>query len=312
MNHPNKFAAPPVIHLKAARGFRHPWIFSKMVTFPRKPLDAGTIVEIRSKTNEFIAWGTWHPGQMIALRVLSEDKEQPITEAFVRRRLERAKKLREDILDLPQQGDSYRLVHAEADGLSGIIIDKLGDVLVIEPFSAGVLSLGPMIVSALKILYPGCRIGFRPAPKVEARENVTFAPLLSTWPLPEKTFITENELRYEIDFCTGHKTGFFLDQHENRLFVSELAREATVLDLCCYTGGFALSALRGGATDVIAVDLDEKALVTAEVNAALNGFPRQGQACRFVHENAFDYLRKAHEERRTWNIVIVDPAKLAS
>lgn len=310
-NQNSRHTPPPIIRLKATRSYSHPWIFSKMVTFPYKRLENGSIVEIRSKDNEFIGYGTWHADQMVALRVISEDVDQPINEAFIRRRLERAHKLRNGLLNLTTQSDSYRLVHAEADGLSGIIIDKLGDVLVIEPFSAGILSMADWLVAGLKNLYPNCKVGIRNAPKVETRENISLSDLINRYPLPDRTVVTENGLKFEVDFKTGHKTGFFLDQRDNRQLVSRMAAGATVFDLCCYTGGFALSALKGGARKVFAVDLDEEALVTAHANAKLNNFPAGGQELEFIHANTFDFLRKAIDDKKTADLVILDPAKLA-
>ena len=296
----------PVVQLKTLRNSTHPWIFGKMVRHPERRLAPGSLVEVRARDGSFAGRGIYNPLKTIALRLLTEDPAEGLDAAFFRRRLAAAKALREDVLRLGEQGDSYRLVHSESDGLSGLVVDKFGDVLVVEPFSAGYVTLGPTIVGILRELYPGKRVCFRPDPRTEEIEGVSFAAVARQFPAPEGVEIRENRLRMWVDFAGGHKTGFFLDQRENRAKVGELAKGREVLDLCCYTGGFAISALLGGAKSATGVDLDEKALATAERNAKLNGVSPE-----LVHANVFDYLRRAAAAGRKWDMVIADPSKLA-
>jgi 23S rRNA (cytosine1962-C5)-methyltransferase len=230
-----------------------------------------------------------------------------IDAAFVFKRLEAAKHMRETILRITETSDSYRLVHAEADGLSGLVIDKFADVLVIEPFSAGWLTLGPLLVEALRTLYPNCRVCFRADEKTEKTEGISFGPIASEYPPPAFCDIHENGLVLRVDLVRGHKTGYFLDQRENRAAIAAFAAGKKVWDLFSYTGGFGLAAAQAGAAEVTSVDLDEKALETAGLNAQKNKLK-----VTYVHRNCFDFLRDKTTTKEDADIIIVDPAKLAA
>ncbi len=300
----------PVVKLKTPRNSRHPWIYKKMTQPPRGlELEPGSLVEVRDRGGAFVGRAFYHPENTIALRLLTEDPAEDIDPDFIRRRLAYAKALREAVLDLGRIGDCYRLAHAEADLLPGLVIDKFADVLLVEPYAAGWLHLADWLVQALAGLYPGCRPALRVDPRTEEKEGVSFAKAVKRHPAPEHVDIVENGIRYRVDFRTGHKTGFFLDQRDNRALAAGLARGRDVLDLCSYTGGFALSAWKGGARSVVAVDLDEKALAAAAVNLRLNG---ADQAVSLVHRDAFDELRDRQASGRRPGMLILDPPKLAS
>ena len=294
------------MNLKTPRNSRHPWIFTKMVFHPRRRPEPGSIVEIYNRDGGFVGRGIYHPNRTIAVRLLTENRDEFLDEVFFRERLEQAKALRENVLHIPEQSDSYRLVHSEGDGLSGLIIDKYADVIVAEPYSAGYLTLWPMIADALKQLYPGHKVALRPDTRTEEGEGVSFAELARQYPCPKSVDITENKMRMRVDLDAGHKTGYFLDQRENRALIASMAQGKEVLDLFCYTGGFSIAATLKGAARATGVDLDEKALVTAETNAKLNSVEVD-----YVHEDAFNYLRRMISEKRKADIVVVDPAKLA-
>ena len=297
----------PIVKLKIPRNSRHPWIYRKMVQAPRGvTLETGSLVEVRDKSGAFVGTAFYHPENTIALRLVSEDRREPVDQEFVKRRLAYAKNLREDTLRLDAQGDSYRLANAEADLLPGLVIDKFADVLLIEPYSAGWLHLMDWVAESLTTLYPGCRPAVRADARAAAKEGVSFARLEKQYPAPDNVVITENGIRYRVDFLTGHKTGFFLDQRDNRARVALLARGRRMLDLCSYTGGFALSAWKGGASAVEAVDLDEKAIEAAKANVELNA---GSDSIRFIHADAFDILR-ARDKKRP-DLLILDPPKLA-
>ncbi len=303
----------PVVTLKTPRNSRHPWIFKKMIQPPRAHLEPGSLVEVRDKAGGFVAYAFFHPENTVALRVMAENRGEAPEEEFFLKRLEDAKKLRETVLEPEvldgRRGGSYRLVHAEADGLPGLVVDKFGPVLLIEPYVAGWLHLADMLAAALKTLYPDCRPVFRADPGAAAKEGVSFAKVELKYPAPEAVEISENGIRYRVDVQTGHKTGFFLDQRDNRRRAARLARGRRVLDLCCYSGGFALSAWQGGAGAVEAVDLDEKALAMAEANLALNG---AGKTVTLIHADAFDLLRERAAKKSRYGLVVLDPPKLAA
>jgi 23S rRNA (cytosine1962-C5)-methyltransferase len=295
------------IYLKTEGNSRHPWIFRKMVKHPKGRVSPGSLVEVYSREGNFIGRGFYHPARILSIRILTFNPKEPINEEFFRNRLSAAKVLREQVLRIPEVSDSYRLVHGEADGLSGLVVDKYSNVLIVEPLSAGYLPFADTIVETLKNLYPGSQVVFRPDEKIEQQEGVDFTSLRRRFPPPRTVRIRENKLAMEISLETGHKTGYFLDQRENRLSVSQLSEGKEVWDLFCYTGGFGISAALGGASKVISVDLDEKALTTARRNADINGV-----TVEYVHEDCFDFLRNREREGRQADLIIVDPAKLAA
>jgi 23S rRNA (cytosine1962-C5)-methyltransferase len=295
------------IILKTGHAGSYPWIFSKMVMHPRRRPEPGALVDVWAKGGAFVGRGIYHPDRTLAVRLLTRDPEERLDGDFIYRRLEAARRLREEILRIPEKSDSYRLIHAEADGLSGLVIDKFADVFIIEPFSAGYLGLGPLVAEALRKLYPGCRAAFRPDEKTEKTEGVSFAPLVSRCPPPDYVDIRENGLGLRVDLASGHKTGYFLDQRDNRREAAAFAAGKKVWDLFCYTGGFGLAAARAGAAEVVSVDLDEKALRAAEGNAKRNGL-----SVKYVHRNCFDFLRERAAGGEQADVIIVDPAKLAA
>ncbi|MDR1744926.1 MAG: class I SAM-dependent rRNA methyltransferase [Planctomycetota bacterium] len=300
----------PVVKLKTPRNSRHPWIFKKMVQAPRGlQLETGSLVEVRDKAGGFVGRAFYHPENTIALRLLTENREEEIDAAFFAARLDYARNLRETALDTRAIGDSCRVVHAEADLLPGLVIDKFADVLLIEPYVAGWLHVMDMVVDGLLRIYPGCRPAVRADANAAKKEDVSFGILEKRHPAPDHVDIKENGIRYRVNFRTGHKTGFFLDQRDNRARVAGLAKGRRVLDLCCYSGGFALSAWKGGAAGVEAVDLDEEALAAAAINSDLNG---AGKAIRFLHRDVFDELRDRGAAGRRHDLVILDPPKLAA
>ncbi len=298
----------PVVTLKTPRNSRHPWIFKKMVSAPRLKLEAGSLVEVRDKSGAFVARAFYHPENTIAVRVLTENQSEDIDEAFLKNRLATAKKLRETVLDMEAIGNAYRLVHAEADNLPGLVIDVFADVVLVEPYIAGWIHLADELAAALKSLYPDATIAFRGDKNAEKKEGVSFGRVEKRFPAPGSVTITENGIRYRVDFASGHKTGFFLDQRDNRARVARLARDRDVLDLCCYSGGFSLSAWKGGARRIAAVDLDEDAIAMAEANVRENG----ADGITLVHDDAFHFLREEEAGGRRYGLVVLDPPKLAA
>ncbi len=296
----------PVLSLKARRNSLHPWIFNRMIRHPQKKLKPGTLVEVISKEGDFIGRGIYNFNSNIGIRLLTENISELLDQEFFFKKLEQAKMLREEILQIHKTSDCYRLVHGEADGLSGLIIDKFADVFVVEPYSAGYIETMGWIASSLQSLYPGSRIVVRPDERTAAKEGVHFSKVAKDYPGPDFIEIKENSLRMKVNLKTGHKTGFFLDQSENRLTLSQYCRDKDVLDCFCYTGGFAISAMIAGARSATGIDLDEDALETAQENARLNSVQ-----VTFQHVNVFDHLRMMTGKGVQADVVILDPAKLA-
>ncbi|MDN3512077.1 MAG: class I SAM-dependent rRNA methyltransferase [Candidatus Jettenia sp.] len=296
----------PVISLKAKRNSLHPWIFDRMIRHPQKRLKPGTLVDVVSKEGVFIGRGIYNYKSNIGIRLLTENVSEPLNKEFFLRKLQQAKMLREEVLGIQKISNSYRLIHGESDGLSGLIIDKFADVFVIEPYSAGYVGTIEWIVSSLQSLYPGARIAVRPDERTAAKEGIDFLSVAKDYPGPDFVEIKENLLQMRVNLETGHKTGFFLDQRENRLTLSQYCSGKEVLDCFCYTGGFAISAMLMGAKSATGIDLDEKALEMAQENARLNSVK-----VTFQHVNVFDYLRTMHAKGEQTDVLILDPAKLA-
>jgi 23S rRNA (cytosine1962-C5)-methyltransferase len=216
-------------------------------------------------------------------------------------------RLRHDILRLPDCTDAYRVVHSEGDGLSGLVVDRFGAVLVAELFSAGIHRYWTWIAEALDAAYPGAEIVVRADRRSEKLEGLK----MDGRPPSEKArdvVIQEHGTKFHVDLRRGHKTGYFLDQRENRQRLAALSRGRELFDGFCYTGGFALHAARAGAKHVEAVDLDEDVVAIGEKNRALNGLDGKVD---FRHGNVFDVLREYRTSKRRFSRMVLDPAKLA-
>jgi 23S rRNA (cytosine1962-C5)-methyltransferase len=291
----------PQVRLKIARRSSHPWIFQKMVEKPAARMPSGSVVDIIDRDNQWVGRGFYNAHSRISLRVLTTDPQEVIDDAFFVRRLARAIELRRDWLGLDEMTDAYRLVHSEGDGLSGLVVDRFGTTLVLEFFAAGMFRFRTAIMDALTAIYPGSRFYWFAEEHVQKQESFDCRP--PEPPSPE--VITENGVRFRVAPGTKHKTGFFLDQRENRRRLAGFCKGRRVLDLCCNTGGFAVYAKTlGGAEEVIGVDLDEEALDMARSNANLN------QArIRFVQADLFTWLRDILPSGQRFDVVVLDPAK---
>ncbi len=294
--------ALPVIQLKIERRSNHPWIFQKMVEKPVAKPKPGTIVDIVDNTGHWVGRGFYNGHSRIALRVLTEDHDEAIDEAWFARKIRAAVALRRDLMHLDETTDAWRVVHSEGDGISGLVVDRYGDLLVVEFFSAGPFRYREWIYAALRTEFPGCRFYSFSEEHVQKQESFDFR----SPPAPEPSVITENGLKFRASPGSGHKTGFFADQRDNREYLARFTAGKRVLDICCNSGGFAIYAkARGGADEVIGIDLDEEILEVAEKNARLNN-----AAVKFVQADLFHYLRDAHQRGEQFDVVILDPAKL--
>ncbi len=293
----------PVIHLATERRSRHPWIFRKMVAKPDGRLPPGSVVDIVDRTGAFAGRGFYNGHSRIALRVLTEDPGEAVDTAFFARRIAKAVGLRRDVLQLDRTTDAYRVVHAEGDGLSGLVVDRFAGTLVVEYFSAGMFRQRDAIRCALLGHFPGAQVYAFAESHVQKQESFDFA----SPPAPPATVIHENGVAFHAVPGGGHKTGFFADQRDNRRLIAGFCGGKRVLDLCCNSGGFGLYAkVLGGADEVVGLDLDEEILRVAERNAKLNH-----ARIRFVQADLFPWLRDAASRPDArWDIVVLDPAKM--
>jgi 23S rRNA (cytosine1962-C5)-methyltransferase len=292
----------PAVVLKSAG--LHPLVYRKRIARVDREAAAGDVLEVLDGQERRVGYGLYNPKSELALRMLSRGDELP-DEAWWRRRLAEAVALRREILQLDAVTDSYRLVHAEGDGLSGIMIDKLGDVLSAECFSIGMYQRAAALIEMLTPLVGTKHHVIRGGPATLAQEGFDAAEIASP-DLPRRITIQEFGTRFRIDFEVSHKTGFFCDQRDNRRLLASFCKDKTVLDLCCYTGGFAVQAKKlGGASDCVGVDLDADALELAKENANLNQV-----RIKFTQADAFAYIRDMIGGGRTFDVVVLDPPKL--
>lgn len=283
-----------------------PLIFRKRLNAPPDPTPhAGDLIALVSdQTGETLGFGLVNPKSEIAVRVLRAGPVPPDDE-FWDNRLRHAVRLREEILKLNETTDTYRLVHSEGDCLSGIVIDRYGDTLSAEAFGLGMFQRGQAILERLAQIVGTKHWVLRPGPYTQAQEGFDAEPVCSP-DLPRSTVVQEFGTKFRVEFLGGHKTGFFCDQRDNRRRLADFTVGKSVLDLCCYTGGFSITAKRSGqATDVTGVDLDEQPLKVARGNAQLNGVK-----ANFVQADAFAYMRDMIRNGRKFDVVVLDPPKL--
>ena len=286
---------------------RHPWIFSGAVE--KASGKAGETLEVRDAAGKFVARAAYSPKSQIRARVWSFDAAEQIDAAFFRNRVQKALALREG-LPAARHTNALRLINGESDGLPGLVVDRYADVLVAQFLAAGVERWRDVILDSLTEL-SGCEAIFersdaevRKLEGLEARvgfargnRNATRCP------------IVEHGLNYRVDVEQGQKTGFFLDQRENRQRVRALAAGREVLDGFSYTGGFAINALAGGAKRITAVESSAPALEVAKENLAAN--PLDASRVEFVQADVFSQLRTLRDQNAKFDLIILDPPKFA-
>jgi 23S rRNA (cytosine1962-C5)-methyltransferase len=274
-----------------------------MVHPPESRVPNGAFVEVRNRDGELLGRGLLNRQSEVVIRMIAGPTEEGTFAEVLRRRLQDARALREEALKLPDVTNAYRLVHGEGDRLSGLIVDRYGPVAVVLLHSLGYVQHGQLLEEEL-LRIPGIdRVIFRADPHVSKQEGFHLPPPESQEPVP----IREGKVRYEVDLVSGHKSGMFLDQRDNRKQFSELCLGQRVLDLCTNVGGFAISAAAlGKAKDVTGVDLDETALAQARHNAQLN----QARVS-WVHADLFPFLRERIEAKDRWQRIVLDPPRLA-
>jgi 23S rRNA (cytosine1962-C5)-methyltransferase len=291
----------PTVRLKIARRSSHPWIFQKMVEKPAERIPPGSVVDIVDRDIQWVGRGFYNGHSRISLRVLTANANETVDDAFIAKRIAAAVALRRDWLGLDTVTDAYRLVHSEGDELSGLVVDRFGTTIVVEFFAAGMFRFRDAIQAALATHFPDARFYWFAEEHVQKQESFDCRPPEP----PAPSVITEHGVRFRVAPGSKHKTGFFLDQRDNRKLLASLCHGKRVLDLCCNSGGFAVYAKTlGGADEVTGVDLDEQALALARQNAGLNN-----QRIRFVQADLFSWLRDIQATGQRFDVVVLDPAK---
>jgi len=285
---------------------RHPWVFSGAVAKVQGNPGPGETIGLWSATGEFLAVAAYSPTSQIVARVW-DWKEREIDRAFFDEHIKRAVEQRRTLLQ-DTATDAVRLVHGESDGLPGVVANRYGDTVVLQLSSTGADRWRAEIADALLDASSAGRIWERSDADVRQLEGL--APVTAALRgarQPTRIVITENGLRFGIDLEHGHKTGFYLDQRANRRLVRKLAQGRDVLDGFCYSGGFALNALVGGAKSVTAVDSSADALALARGNAELNKLA----GAEWLEGDVFQMLRRFRDQARSFDLIVLDPPKFA-
>lgn len=261
----------------------------------------GDIVAVYDRSDAPYGVALYNPRSLIALRLLTRGIGSFDAEAFFNARVTQALQFRREVLGLDAQADAYRVAHDNGDGLPGLVIDRYGDCIALEFYSLGMYKQAARIERAMKVHYPKARFFHRANPHTQSMEGFKL-----DIPKGTGTRVKENGVTFVVDPSSGYKTGFFTDQRDNRMGIVPFAKGKKVLDVCSYTGGFALYAKKlGGAEEVTAVELDPEASAIMKMNANANQVRIDS-----VNADAFPYLRQAGQNSKKYGLVILDPYKL--
>jgi len=292
----------PVIRLASDRFSEHPWIFGSSLAKPQQKVPNGSVAQLQDQKGNFLAWGHYNGHARIGFRVLSRDPNAIIDHAFYVERFHSALGLRK--MHWQQNWpDAFRLVHSEGDQLSGLVIDVFKKHAVMQFFSAGMFHQREMIIAALKDVAQVESVSYFAEERASKQESFNCTATSNN----EVVQIEENGVKFEVRTGMKHKTGFYLDQRANRQRLSEISRGKCVLDVCTFSGGFALSAkVAGHAAHVTGIDLDQEAIAAAQVNNDINQ-----AGVELLQADLYEFLDRP-ESKNSYDIVIMDPAKLTA
>jgi 23S rRNA (cytosine1962-C5)-methyltransferase len=286
---------------------RHPWVFEGSIQ--KGGADSGETVRVLAHDERFLAWGAYSARSSIRVRAWSFDEAQRIDAGFFEQRIEAALRLR---ARLPIASDGVRLVHGEADGLPGLIVDRYADLLSVQFLAAGVERWRDSIVEALSRASGVARVYERSDSGVRTLEGLAARTGWQRGEGATEALIREHDWTLALDVAAGHKTGFYLDQRDNRRFFAQWVRQLgcqRVLNCYCYTGGFSVAAFAGGARHVVSVDSSAPALERAKANVARNGFADRG--ADYVDADVNQTLRDRLKAGESFDAIVLDPPKFA-
>jgi 23S rRNA (cytosine1962-C5)-methyltransferase len=280
----------------------YPWVFRSEVINARESaaLPPGQLVDFVRDKGDFVARGFFNPKPQLVGRVMSVQPTQKIDGNFVFHLIDVALKFRDKLYSQP----FYRLIHAESDGLPGLIIDRYGDVIVCQVNTAGMEALYPHVEASLKKLIKPRAIILKNDTAARELEVLEQVVRVAQGNAPESLQIIENDTPFHVDLMAGQKTGWFFDQRENRAWVATLAKSGTMLDVFCHTGGFGVTAGKSGAENITFVDSSAAALEMVKKNAALNSIEKK---CQVIEGKAFDVMEKLAAAGKKYDVVVVDP-----
>jgi len=302
--------AKVVLRPKRAQPFfaKHPWVFAGAIERVEGEAGDGDEVDLVSHAGKFVARGLYNAQSKIRVRLYNWEPDSPLDLAFFRDRLERAVRLRHDILKLNNPDAGYRVVFSESDFLSGMVVDKYGDWLTVQFTALGLARRSDEIIGVLRELLQPRGIYLRTEKGIGKLEGIELhdGPIWGEPPPPDLSII-DNGLRILLNLAEGQKTGYYLDQRDNRVAVAKLSQGKRVLDAFCYSGGFGLYAAKAGASEVLGVDGSEPALDLARRNVVANGLTNIAFDCADV----FRHMTEMVAVRRQFDVVILDPPKFA-
>ncbi|MDX9752411.1 MAG: class I SAM-dependent rRNA methyltransferase [bacterium] len=305
----NALSLNPVV-IKPRQGKRakggHPWIFSNEIEHPTPRPEPGELVRVLDDSRRWLGYGTYNPHSLIAIRLLSRQEEDiPGSVPWFQEKIRQALTLRERIY--PER-TAYRLIYADSDGLSGVIVDRYESVLVVQIHTAGMERLLEPFTEALKDVLHPTAIVLRNTHEKRTLENLPLYTTVLLGEIGETIPFHENQIQLLADVQGGQKTGHFFDQAENRLALGPFARGQNCVDLFCHTGAWGLSLLKAGASQVLAIDSSQPAIAMARQNAEQNGV---GSALECLCLDAFEWLSQMRREKRQFDLVVVDPPAFA-
>jgi 23S rRNA (cytosine1962-C5)-methyltransferase len=293
-------------HIRAG----HPWVFKKAIEIPPR-IPIGSVVDLTDE-GRFAGRGYWDPLSAIAVRVLTTDPHETIDAAFFERRVREAYESRLQLIDFTGT-NAFRLIHGEGDGLPGVIVDLYDGFAVMKLYSAGLTPHRPLIVEALVQAIPGLKgvVGRDEVGRDDADVDSEKGNGKRLWGIdaPQPLQILERGAKFLVDVYTGQKTGFFLDQRENRHLVRRISKDLDVLNCFSFTGGFSVNAALGGAKSVFSVDQDADAIALARENFTINGI--NASQHDFLAADAFELLESFKKEGRKFDLIILDPPAFA-
>lgn len=286
------------LHKRVRSG--HPWVYRTEIDRMEEGINPGDIVEVYDSSMNFIGKGYINHRSMITVRMLTYNKDEEIDYEFFYKRIKQAWEYRKRIMDV----ESCRVVFAEADFLPALIVDKFGDYLVVQTLALGIDKYKDMIVEILNETIKPAGIYERNDVKVRELEGLDQRKGYLKGNFDTVFTFKENGLLFYVDVENGQKTGYFLDQKENRAAIRPYVKDAKVLDCFCHTGSFTVHAAHYGAREIIAVDISKEALDLAQKNLSINNLDIK---CKFVEANAFDCLRELHDNKEVFDVIILDP-----
>lgn len=277
----------------------HPWVFSNELRVSPKRYEPGSLLELRDRKNDFIGIGYINPHSLIAIRILTRKREE-INHDFFRKRILQAIEYRNRFLE---ERESFRVIYSEGDCLPGLIVDKYGNSLSIQFLTLGMERWSEIVIEILDEIFSPSLIVLRNDSQARLLEGLEIEKGIIKGELKECLMIKENSLFFEVDPLSGQKTGFFLDQRENRIAFSRLIGDGIGLDLFCYSGAWALHLANRGA-DVIGIDNSDYAISQAKRNAELN---RLSDRCKFIKGEVFKFLRDEVSSGNHYDFIVLDP-----